>query len=262
MKAFFTKYSGLTHALAGFWVLLVGAYSSNAGGFRDLVNGDATAIYHSLPANLAKVVSAALALGLSLWGFYRNGQKATAGTAASATTSKAFNSGIAGVLCFALLMPLTLPATGCSESSTVKEINTVLTEATNILAVADPSATWVPQLKSAVASLETAETTWQNGGAIQIVDDALNTVVAVTAAIPLTAAYSPLVDILVAGIEAVLAALPTSTSTATTATVALNPHIGRVVIKHHFLHSRVDDFKDAWNAAVKANPSLAAAALK
>jgi len=155
------------------------------------------------------------------------------------------------------------PMVGCTGSQVVNEVNVVLTEAVNILAVAQPNAPWAPQLKAAVAALQTAEATWQAGGTVVIVEDALNTIVAIMAAIPLTAAYSPLIDVLVAGIEAILAALPPSTVAPTPVVAAShNPHIGRVQIKHHMLHSRVSDFKAAWNAAVKADSRLAGAELK
>lgn len=153
------------------------------------------------------------------------------------------------------------PTVGCSTASTVTEINTILTEATNVLSVADPTAAWVPQMKTAIAALETAEADWQAGGTVTNVDNALNTIVAITAVIPLTASYSPLIDVLVAGIEVILAALPASTTVSLVQAVP-NPHIGRVVIKHHLLHSRASEFKAAWNSAVKADPALAGKELR
>jgi hypothetical protein len=159
-----------------------------------------------------------------------------------------------------VLAVTTIPTVGCSEAQTVAEVNTILTEATTILTVADPNAAWVPQLKAAVSALQTAETTWQAGGAVAKVDDALNAIVAITAVIPLTAAYSPLIDVLVAGIEAVLAALPASPN-ATLVMAQVNPHIGRVVIKHHMFHSRSSEFTAAWNQAAH-QAGLANAELK
>jgi len=99
----------------------------------------------------------------------------------------------------------TVPLEGCSIDITAA-INTVLNSALAILKVAEPNATWTAALASAIAALQQAETSWQNGGAATLVIDALNTIEAVLAVIPVTAVYSPLIAILVAGIEAVMAA--------------------------------------------------------
>jgi hypothetical protein len=161
---------------------------------------------------------------------------------------------------FAVASPLLLSVGGCTTSTVVNEINVVLTEAANILVVAEPNATWVPQLQAAIAALKTAEASWTAGGTVTEVINALNTIEAITAVIPLTSTYSPLIDVLVAGIEAILAALPAQPSAAVKA--VQNPHIGRVKIRHSLFHSRVDEFKKAWNEAAESNPKLAGATLK
>lgn len=158
---------------------------------------------------------------------------------------------LSAVLAILFLTAVTAPLQGCSAAQTEQEINTVLTEATNIISVADPTAPWLPQLKSAVAALQTAETNWVGGGAVADVDAALNTIEAIVAVVPVTAVYAPLVDVLVAGIEAILAALPASTAVSVSLAKASNPHLGKVVIKHHLFHSRTKEFKDAWNAAAE-----------
>jgi hypothetical protein len=158
---------------------------------------------------------------------------------------------LSAVLAILFLTATTTPLQGCSAATTVNEINTVLTEATNILTVADPTAPWAGQLKAAVAALKTAEAGWVGGGAVADVDAALNTIEAIVAVVPVTAAYAPLVDVLVAGVEAILAALPAPTAASVSLAKASNPHLGRVVIKHRLFHSRTKEFKDAWNAAVE-----------
>lgn len=147
---------------------------------------------------------------------------------------------------------------GCTGDSVINLINVALQAAENVLAVVEPGAAWVSDFQAAIAALKTAEASWQAGGAVQIVINALNTLVAVTAVIPLTAAYSPLIDILVAGIEAVLAALPASTTT----TLSQNAHYGHTQLKKpHLLQSKVGAFKQQWNDVVNANPALAKAKL-
>ena len=143
---------------------------------------------------------------------------------------------------------------GCSSASVINEINVVLKEAAAVLAVAEPGAVWVTDLQKSITALMTAEQGWQTGGTVQLVIDALNTIVAITAVIPLTAACSPLIDILVAGIEAVLAALPqSSNNVGVKATATYNHHIGAYKFSGHWYRKTPDatDFKSAWNAKAK-----------
>lgn len=160
----------------------------------------------------------------------------------------------------------TLPTLeGCGLSQVENAINVVLKEAAAVLAVAEPGAPWLVPLQKAIADLMTAEQQWQNGGAVQIVDDALNTIVAITADIPLTAAYSPLIDVLVAGIEAVLALLPAPVSPVSVATKLTveqerkitaggNPHVGRYQLKNSWDHpTPAGKFRANWNEVAKAN---------
>jgi hypothetical protein len=147
-----------------------------------------------------------------------------------------------------ILLPVA-PVTGCSGSQVTNEINVVLTEAVTILSVADPNAAWVPQLQQAVAALKIAEANWTAGGTVQIVIDCLNTIEAITAVIPFTAVYSPLIAVLVAGIEAILAALPAST----TSKLSQNPYYGRYQMVDHWYHTPAGNFKANWNSVAKAH---------
>src|ERR1700678_1185449 len=99
--------------------------------------------------------------------------------------------------------------TGCSltEANVKSLINVLITSIQNILKVST-GAPWASDLSAALAALQTAEAGWTSGSATTLIDDALNTITDVLAVIPLTAVYSPLVDIVVAGIEAVLTVLP------------------------------------------------------
>ncbi len=158
----------------------------------------------------------------------------------------------------------TLPAIeGCGTSEAENAINTVLKEAAAVLAVAVPGAPWLAQLQQAIAALMMAEQQWSNGGPVQIVDDALNAIVAITAVIPPTATYSPLIDVLVAGIEAVLALLPAPVNSVATKlsveqmqkiTPAVNAHLGRYRLKSYWNHpTPAGKLKANWNEVAKAN---------
>lgn len=166
------------------------------------------------------------------------------------------NTALAGV--GAIMAP---ELTGCTDT-TINILNTVIQSAEAVLVVMEPNASWLPAFKAAIAALKTAETTWTAGGPVTVVVNALNTLAAVAAVIPLTEPYSALIDVLVAGIEAVLVALHGKTATPVAMTSA-GPHRGRAQLtKPHFLQSRVTAYGNQWNAIVKANPALAGAELR
>jgi hypothetical protein len=169
----------------------------------------------------------------------------------------------------------TLLLEGCTLSQQDIEnlINVALQSAAAVLAVAEPGAPWVADFQAAITALKTAEASWVGGGAIADVIAALNAVAAVAAAIPFTATYSPLIDVLIAGIDAVLAALPAPTTApgaavanatqplrahVTTLAVTYNHH-GRASVNGMFGKPSVSTYKSRWNAAVAKNPALAAA---
>ena len=142
---------------------------------------------------------------------------------------------------------------GCTGNEVESLINTVADSALNLIAVADPGASWITPLTNAVAALKQAETTWAAGGAVAIIEEALSTVEAVLAVIPITAVYAPLVAILVSGIDAVLNALPTTpAATAALAKASMNPYHGRVTLKKpHVFQTKVGAYKSQWNATAK-----------
>lgn len=178
---------------------------------------------------------------------------------------------LAGLAAIALLciavMPVTIPLAGCTPAQAENEVNTIILQLTNIMAVAEPGAAWVKDAANALALLKTAEANWIKGGAVQDVINALNTAELVMAAIPVLAPYSPLADVLVAGIDAVLALLLPGPAGAPTAvqqqaaeaarlpvgTVSPNPHKWRAVV------TSAKDSKAQWNFLVAADPRLAAA---
>jgi hypothetical protein len=150
---------------------------------------------------------------------------------------------------------------GCTSAQIEQEINVILQGTSNILAVAGQTS-WAKTLSAAEQALAQAETTWKSGGSVQILIDALDTVEAVTAVIPLTDQYSEFIDVIVAAIETVLPLLDHSKATMTIAAsgkvfATPNPHKGRV-----------DNFKSGhaaakrWNSAVSGHPDLHVAKLK
>jgi len=151
----------------------------------------------------------------------------------------------------------TVSMSGCTPSQVENEINTILQEATGIIAVADPSASWLADFSKATALLKVDEANWIKGGAVQDVINVLVDLQGVTALIGPLVPYAQLISVLVAGIVAVLAALlppPTNATTiqAHTATQA-NPWKGQATV------TSAADSKAQWNKIVAANPALAGA---
>jgi hypothetical protein len=159
-----------------------------------------------------------------------------------------------------------LQTTGCTANQVENNVNAVLSAAQAVLKVAEPNAPWVPQLTAALTVLQQAEASWKGGSSITIVESALNTVAAVASVIPITSAYGPLIDILVAAIDMVLSTIqadnPTVKVKATAPAGQFNHH-GRVQLKKPgAFQNQAGAIKAQWNAAVKANPALAAAKLQ
>jgi hypothetical protein len=134
----------------------------------------------------------------------------------------------------AVITPASLLTTGCSFS-VLSTLNVITEAIEEILAYVGNTQPWVTALQKALVNLQQAIATWKAGGTEAIVIDALNTLEDVTAVIPFTAAYSPLIDLIVSGIEAIINYfIPQSSSmqfTKPRAESLKNPHIGRVVLK-------------------------------
>jgi hypothetical protein len=156
---------------------------------------------------------------------------------------------------------ITIEMVGCSASEIESAINTVLQSGESVLKVIDPSSAWFNTLADAIAALQQAESGWQSGGAITLVSDALNTIEAVLAVIPFFEPYAVLIEILVAGIEACLALIPSSAKSLKLRATA-NPYRGITTLrKPHFLQSTAGAYREQWNNAASSNPALALARL-
>ncbi len=146
---------------------------------------------------------------------------------------------------------VTFPAVSIAGCSTTAEItnaiNVILSSAEAVIKVAAPNAPWLGSLASAIAALQQAESTWTAGGAITLIDDALNTLSAVLAVIPVTAVYAPLIAILVAGIEACLALIPVSAKLAAKPAPASPYHGMTALNKPHWLQTRTGAYRNQWN---------------
>lgn len=159
---------------------------------------------------------------------------------------------------------LSLLLEGCSSTQDIEAlINAVIAAASNIISVAEPGAPWIADMKAAIAALQQAETSWLGGAPLNILTSILNTIEIVASAIPETAAYAPLIDVVVAAIEAVLAAIPKPTTPVAAVSGIAVPqvqggpynHRDKVAFKvHRYLPGNpAAEFKKKFNdAAVKA----------
>ena len=155
--------------------------------------------------------------------------------------------------------------TGYTPAQVQNEINTILQEATGIIAVADPGVTWLTAFSQATALLKVDEANWIKGGAVQDVINVLNDLESVTALISPLVPYASLIGVLVAGIDAALALLlpapATTTSAAAPAAMSAHAAAPRNPFKGQAAVKSAADSKSQWNAIVKANPALAKAAI-
>jgi hypothetical protein len=137
-----------------------------------------------------------------------------------------------GALFTVALLPITLPLAACSFSVS-GTLSVIIGAVQGILKYVAGSAPWATDLSAALNALQQAEATWQSGGAVAIIIDALNTLEAVCAVIPLTMIYSPLIDLIVTGIEAVINYFnpPVASLSRPRATLLTNPHMGRIALK-------------------------------
>ena len=159
-----------------------------------------------------------------------------------------------GTLALAAVPPFAgISLTGCTPDQIKNELNTVLQEAINLIALVPGAAPYLADLKAAVAALKSAEAAWQAGSPVQVLISVLDTLLDVMAAIPESAPFIQLAQILVAGIVSLLGLIPVKGSPAVQA--RYNPLIGKKTVKS------VADSKAQWAAVIAANPTFAVAAL-
>jgi uncharacterized membrane protein len=148
--------------------------------------------------------------------------------------------------------PALLSMEGCTFStSTLKSyLNTVLESAEKILALGSSTDSWYTTLSDAITALEGTESSWNGSTVVSTVVSALDTVESILAVIPVTSAYSALIDLLVSAIEAILTTFVKTSATPVRlkALVQGNLHRGVVPLKDpHFLQSKVGAYKSQWN---------------
>ncbi len=149
-----------------------------------------------------------------------------------------------------ILVPSLLAVEGCDSSTLKSYLNVILKSAESILALSSSTDSWYTTLTNAITALENTESDWNGSTAVSAVVSALDTVEAVLAVIPITSAYSALIDLLVTAIDTILTTfVSTSSIPAKVQSLAqANPHRGRVPLKKaHVLQSKVGAYRSQWN---------------
>lgn len=254
MKAFFAKYSTLTHSLAGFWAVIVSAYTlSNP--FRTAVNSTALSLYHALPAHLAAIVAGLFTLIAPLWAFYRNGEKPVA-VVPVATPAKA--QVLPTVVIALLLSGLMFTTTGCTSQQTIASLIATVGTATASLETLEGNATLAAKIKTDTAAATLAVTNWKSGSPVQDVVEALNLVQDDLNLLPLAGPDVALVDLAIGTVQEILNLLPSAPVTVSTSLKA-SPRRQVHLTK---TPKKAEDFKKQWNAIASTNPTLSSAVLK
>ena len=125
------------------------------------------------------------------------------------------------------------------------------------------------QLTSAANALISVTSTWQEGDAVAILQDAEQAVIVVLNLIPVTAPYASFVAIAFAGLSLLIAnsaVQPQLTGKASKDTLLLlhteettntsSPWHDKATIEHHWMNPPRKDFESAWNGEVDAQPTV------
>lgn len=264
MKAFFAKYSGVTHTLAVIWAFLIAAYAGSDQ-VSAAVNSSALAVYHSMPHSLATVVSAGFAIVASLWAFYRNGmnQNAAANGSIGGQAAKA-----APIVLGMLFLGLLLPLAGCNAQQTGAELVTALGTAVASLETIEGNSVAAVKVQTDTTAAAAAFTNWKAGTPAQDVIEALNLVEDDLNLLPVSPQDQALVDLGIGVVDELLALLPAPASTVQPAVYRGSVQMLQASdVKHRHPKLKkpvksVKEFKKQWNAIVATHPELKAAAAK
>lgn len=159
------------------------------------------------------------------------------------------------LMCFVMAFAV-VPMTGCSMSKTQLKSygDTIDTAVASILTLTHNSQI-AAQVKQAQQVFDNAVQNWSGASTSSMVISSLNAVEAALALIPQTAAYAPLVDVVIAAAESIIASLPVNN---TSAIVKANHQVRATNTP---LFKSPKQFVAAWNAVVAAHPDLHVAPL-
>lgn len=140
-----------------------------------------------------------------------------------------------------------LPITACAFSVTGM-LSTIISALSAILSYAGAGQSWLSQVQQVLAKLQTELAAWQSGtGTMATLEQILNDALPILALIPLTAAYAPLIALIVSGIESIINYFGSASAKIKLAQTR-NPYSGRVALKQpHLLQTYQGAFKSQYN---------------
>jgi hypothetical protein len=144
--------------------------------------------------------------------------------------------------------------TGCTVSAQqIRDSGAVVGNMLINMAAAVQNETEAARLVAAGEALIKATANFQLGSATAIINDSINAAMVILSALPQTAAIAPLLPIVEAAIDILLANIHPNGNKimVKTSTVKL------ATIHHRVGRSQAGDFKAAFNSTLKANPKLA-----
>lgn len=156
-------------------------------------------------------------------------------------------------------------------ASLISEVGAGLQEILPYLKSVD--AATAAKIELAFSALETAVQNWKPGSAVAVIEEAVNAFVGAMAIIPVLASYQPLVALIVATAEGLLAlpipAPPAGTTTAfahATPGVGVTHEHGHVVVSYQGITisnppKTAAAFRSSWNKAVKGDAKLTGLAI-
>lgn len=257
MKAFLTKYSGLTHTIATGWLFLVGAYTANVGGFRDIVNGDVVDVYHSLPANMAKIASGLFALAVPLWAFYRNGQKGSSATVEvlpgeSGEASAKVSAKLVPTAAFALLSLGAFALTGCPGQSIAAGLIDVAGTAVAGLETYDGNAALATKAQTDFSALAKAVADFKAGTATQDIKQLGDDVLDDLNLFPVSNGDMALITLAIGTVDEVLALFPSTPAATGNVIVAQRLHVPHRSVGLTSPPRKRAEFVSEWNTYRRA----------
>ena len=141
--------------------------------------------------------------------------------------------------------------TGCAFSVTGM-LSTIISALTGVLNYVAANSSWLPQVQQVLAKLQAELAAWQAGkGVVATLEQVLNDALPILALIPLTAAYAPLIGLIVAGVESIINYF--GTASAKQAMYAQNnPYQGMVKLNTpHFAQTWQGAFKSQFDETAK-----------
>jgi outer membrane murein-binding lipoprotein Lpp len=147
---------------------------------------------------------------------------------------------------------VTILLAGCVVQSTIAALTSTLGSAAAAIAAVEGNTALATQLQTDTNAAVSAVTNWKTGSATADVIEALNLVEDDLNLIPIAGPYTPLIDICIGAVQAILAELPSSAALP----AAKVAHAHRVPVLSQPAPKNSKQFVKQWNEYLTLNPSV------